>query len=100
MEAAGIVSFDGCHFHPHRALGLVGDNFSEQSIIARLPGRMAVGHNRYSTAGETAEAVAAFLRERRDDAPPFYAQVGFFETHTPYDWSGAQPDGMRAARWR
>ena len=45
-----------------------------------------------STAEETAEAVIKFLRERSSDDAPFYAQVGFFETHTPYDWSGAQAD--------
>ena len=53
QEAAGIVSYDNGQFHAHRALGHVGDNFSGQEIIARLPGRMAVGHNRYSTSGGT-----------------------------------------------
>jgi len=54
QEAAGIVSFDGNHFYPHRALGLVGDNFGTAEAIARLPGSAAIGHNRYSTTGETA----------------------------------------------
>ena len=53
QEATGIVTFDGDHFHTHRALGLVGDNFSSEQVIARLTGDSAVGHNRYSTAGET-----------------------------------------------
>ncbi len=53
QEAAGIVAFDGEHFHTHRALGLVGDTFSSEDIIERLPGGSAVGHSRYSTAGET-----------------------------------------------
>jgi len=53
QEAAGVVSYDGEHFHSHRALGLVGDNFSKQKIIDRLPGSMAIGHVRYSTTGET-----------------------------------------------
>jgi amidophosphoribosyltransferase len=53
QEAVGIVTFDGEHFHTHRALGLVGDNFSSEDVIARLPGGSAVGHNRYSTAGDT-----------------------------------------------
>ncbi len=53
QEAAGIVSFDGTHFHSHRSLGNVGDNFSEASVIERLRGRSAIGHVRYSTAGET-----------------------------------------------
>src|SRR5690606_2070399 len=33
-------------------LGLVGDNFSKASVIERLRGRMAIGHNRYSTTGD------------------------------------------------
>jgi len=53
QEASGIVTFDGDHFHTHRALGLVGDNFSSEAVIDRLPGDAAVGHNRYSTAGDT-----------------------------------------------
>lgn len=53
QEAAGIVSFDDRHFHTHRALGLVGDNFSSEAVIGRLPGTRAIGHVRYSTTGET-----------------------------------------------
>ncbi len=51
QEAAGIVSFDGERFHADRHLGLVGDHFSKPSVIAGLPGRRAIGHVRYSTAG-------------------------------------------------
>ena len=53
QEAAGIVTFDGEHFHSHRALGLVGDNFNSEDVIAALPGGAAIGHNRYSTTGST-----------------------------------------------
>jgi amidophosphoribosyltransferase len=53
QEAAGIVAYDGEQFHSHRAMGLVGDNFSSEEIIQRLPGTSAIGHNRYSTAGDT-----------------------------------------------
>ena len=53
QEAAGIVSYDGKQFHSERRLGLVGDNFNKASVIRRLKGRMAVGHNRYSTTGDT-----------------------------------------------
>ena len=51
QEGAGIVTTDGRNFHSHRALGLVGDTFSSEDVIATLPGFMAVGHNRYSTTG-------------------------------------------------
>jgi amidophosphoribosyltransferase len=53
QEATGIVSYDGEHFHSHRGLGLVGDNFSDARVIASLPGTRAVGHNRYATTGDT-----------------------------------------------
>ncbi|MGA8172613.1 MAG: amidophosphoribosyltransferase [Methylocystis sp.] len=53
QEAAGIVSFDGGRFHAERRLGLVGDHFSKESTIKRLPGASAVGHVRYATTGET-----------------------------------------------
>jgi amidophosphoribosyltransferase len=53
QEAAGIVSFDGRRFHGERRLGLVGDHFSSERTIKRLPGASAIGHVRYATTGET-----------------------------------------------
>ncbi len=53
QEAAGIVSYDGKQFYSHRAQGLVGDNFNSAHIIEKLSGYCAIGHNRYSTTGET-----------------------------------------------
>src|SRR5215217_1683512 len=53
QEAAGIVTFDGTRFHSERRLGLVGDAFSEVSVIEKLKGKQAIGHVRYSTTGET-----------------------------------------------
>ena len=67
QEAAGIVSYDGERFNTHRSLGLVGDNFSSEEVISRLSGEMAIGHNRYSTAGETV------LR----NVQPLFAEFGF-----------------------
>ena len=55
QEAAGIVTYDGKQYHGHRAPGHVGDIFSSEAVIKRLPGDLAVGHNRYSTTGETAQ---------------------------------------------
>ena len=51
QEAAGIVSYDGRQFHNERHIGLVGDNFTKPSVILRLAGDRAIGHNRYSTTG-------------------------------------------------
>jgi amidophosphoribosyltransferase len=54
QEAAGITSWDGHNFHTHRAMGHVAGNFDRDEIIRALPGRVACGHVRYSTTGETA----------------------------------------------
>lgn len=51
QEAAGIVTFDGSQFHVERHVGLIGDNFTKPSVIARLSGDRAIGHTRYSTTG-------------------------------------------------
>ncbi len=51
QEAAGIVTFDGSIFHAERHVGLIGDTFTKPSVIERLPGNYAIGHNRYSTTG-------------------------------------------------
>ena len=53
QEAAGIVTFDGTKFMSERHPGLVSDNFTKMSVINRLVGNSAVGHNRYSTTGAT-----------------------------------------------
>jgi amidophosphoribosyltransferase len=53
QEATGITTFDGTRFHSHRGMGLVGDNFGDARVIEKLPGRIAIGHNRYATTGDT-----------------------------------------------
>ena len=51
QEGCGIITFDGKNFHAERRLGLVGDNFTKGKVLEKLPGNYAIGHNRYSTAG-------------------------------------------------
>ena len=51
QEAAGIVSFDGKQFHAERHRGLIGDTFTNQSVVDALMGHRAIGHTRYSTTG-------------------------------------------------
>ncbi|MGE0224713.1 MAG: amidophosphoribosyltransferase [Acetobacteraceae bacterium] len=53
QESTGIVSFDGTRFHSHRGMGLVGDNFGDAAVMDTLKGRIAIGHNRYATTGQT-----------------------------------------------
>ncbi|WP_455378710.1 amidophosphoribosyltransferase [Petrachloros mirabilis] len=50
QEASGIVSGDGEQFFVQKGMGLVADIF-DKSVLGKLPGHMAIGHNRYSTAG-------------------------------------------------
>ena len=50
QEGAGICSSDGRALFLEKSIGLVADIFSEKRL-KRLPGNIAIGHNRYSTAG-------------------------------------------------
>ncbi len=51
QQGCGIVTVDeGGKFHRVKGEGLVNEVFSEQSMT-KLPGRMAIGHVRYSNAG-------------------------------------------------
>jgi amidophosphoribosyltransferase len=52
QEGCGIVSFDGKNFYSEKRQGLIGDHFTNPEVIKKLPGKSAVGHNRYSTTGE------------------------------------------------
>jgi amidophosphoribosyltransferase len=52
QESVGIAASDGERLHVHKAVGYVADNF-EEDTFARLAGTSAIGHVRYSTAGES-----------------------------------------------
>ena len=52
QESAGIVTSDGLSLHAHRAMGLVADIFKEEELN-KLHGTLAIGHTRYSTAGDS-----------------------------------------------
>lgn len=52
QESAGIVSSDGEKLYHEVSMGLVADIFNEERL-KRLPGRIAIGHNRYSTTGSS-----------------------------------------------
>jgi len=51
QEACGIAAFDGRRFHTERHMGHVGEAFDQPDLTQRLPGRGAIGHTRYATAG-------------------------------------------------
>jgi amidophosphoribosyltransferase len=52
QESAGIASSDGREIYNYKAMGHVADIFTPEAL-ASLPGHMAIGHTRYSTAGDT-----------------------------------------------
>lgn len=52
QEAGGIVSYaPAVGFSQQRRFGYVRDNFTKASLMETLPGNLAIGHVRYSTAG-------------------------------------------------
>jgi len=53
QESAGIAATDGTEMRHHRGMGQVAEIFTE-AVMSALPGSAAIGHTRYSTAGDTA----------------------------------------------
>ncbi|WP_142662225.1 amidophosphoribosyltransferase [Paracoccus laeviglucosivorans] len=68
QEAGGIISHDAEQgFNSAHRFGYVRDNFTKQSLMETLPGSLAIGHVRYSTAGTKA---ATAIR----DVQPFFGE--------------------------
>ena len=68
QEAAGIVSHDAQEgFHTVRRMGYVRDNFTSASLMETLPGELAIGHVRYSTAGKKGQTQIR-------DVQPFFGE--------------------------
>src|SRR5207237_5871691 len=57
QESTGMSSSDGDQVYTHKSMGYVADVFSED-VIAKLKGTNAIGHTRYSTAGDSNEGNA------------------------------------------
>jgi amidophosphoribosyltransferase len=53
QESAGIVTSDGLTSRVHKAMGSVADIFTED-VLSKIRGTLAIGHTRYSTAGDSA----------------------------------------------
>ena len=53
QESAGLATSDGREIHCYKSMGHVADIFTP-TVIGSLPGELAIGHTRYSTAGDTA----------------------------------------------
>src|SRR5438094_4526467 len=57
QESTGMSSSDGTQVFTHKSMGYVADVFSED-VMNRLKGSNAIGHTRYSTAGDSNEGNA------------------------------------------
>ncbi len=51
QESCGIVASDGIKLRAHKGMGLVADVFKQDTVFDNIPGKSAIGHVRYSTAG-------------------------------------------------
>ena len=52
QESAGIAVFEDAQVRLHKDMGLVSQVF-DHDVLARMPGELAIGHNRYSTTGSS-----------------------------------------------
>ncbi len=67
QESAGIVTADNGHFYRHYGMGTLTQVFSGPDAIAKLKGRSAIGHNRYSTTGSSShDNIQPLVAELRD----------------------------------
>lgn len=55
QESSGIASSDGKKIYIHKGMGLVAHVFDEESL-KKLKGYLAIGHNRYSTSGDSVDS--------------------------------------------
>ncbi|MBI4038977.1 amidophosphoribosyltransferase, partial [Candidatus Daviesbacteria bacterium] len=63
QESSGIASSDGKRIYLHKGMGLVAHVFSEEDL-KKLKGFMAIGHNRYSTSGDSIVSHAQPILEK------------------------------------
>ncbi|MBK0397681.1 amidophosphoribosyltransferase [Limibaculum sp. M0105] len=90
QEAAGIVSYTpDTGFNTVRRLGYVRDHFTKQSVMDILPGRMAIGHTRYSTAGSKGQTA---LR----DVQPLYADFAMGGCAIAHNGNITNADALRS----
>lgn len=68
QEAGGIVAYDATEgFNNAKRFGYVRDNFTKADVMATLPGSLAIGHVRYSTAGSKGNTAIR-------DVQPFFGE--------------------------
>jgi arylsulfatase A-like enzyme len=70
--------------HQHEASDLATLGFDDLPLGSQLPRATGV-----------ARVAGQYIKSMPHDGRPFYAQIGFFETHTKYDYDGVPPDDSR-----
>jgi len=76
QESAGIAALEAGQIQVHKVMGLVADNF-DAPTLARLPGSAAIGHTRYSTAGQSRiENAQPFVFKNSNTGPIAVAHNG------------------------
>jgi amidophosphoribosyltransferase len=75
QESAGVVASDGAKILRHRGMGHVAEVFTPETL-ATLPGDRAIGHVRYSTAGQSVLDNAQPLMIREQSGPLSIAHNG------------------------
>lgn len=103
QESSGIASADGTRMYRHAASGLVTTVYHE-SDLEKLPGHIAIGHNRYSTSGGNSEAFnqpfyneqASFAFAHNGNIPDCSALTAFLDKHN-IPTAGLNDSGMMAA---
>ncbi len=88
QEAGGIVAHDAATgFNSAHRFGYVRDNFTKSSLMETLPGDVAIGHVRYSTAGSK----GAVIR----DIQPFFGEFSMGGCAVAHNGNLTNADALR-----
>ncbi|MGV6839141.1 MAG: amidophosphoribosyltransferase [Planktomarina sp.] len=89
QEAGGIVSYcPEADFQSARRFGYVRDNFTNQSVMKKLPGQLAIGHVRYSTAGSKGSTAIR-------DVQPFFGEFSMGGAAIAHNGNITNADSLR-----
>ena len=89
QEAGGIVSHHPEHgFNSARRFGYVRDNFTSQKLMETLPGELAIGHVRYSTAGSKGQTQIR-------DVQPFFGEFSMGGAAIAHNGNITNADALR-----
>jgi amidophosphoribosyltransferase len=89
QEAGGIVTYaHETGFNSARRFGYVRDNFTKASLMETLPGTLAIGHVRYSTAGSKGNTQIR-------DVQPFFGEFSMGGAAIAHNGNITNADSLR-----